>query len=221
MNLSRIEYYFSDFLSLMENEEDKRELKLLNVGLYRAENGKNYPYKGLRDGHTVKIPNNIWFIGTANRDESTFDISDKVYDRAHTMNFTKRASKPQMFGTPIEQRYLSVGAFSELLKKAENTLRFDIDNYPLIKKVEALLEPYNISFGNRIANQIESFVSIYCSCFTNPEGVLKDAVEKILLSKVVCKLEFKSVENKEQLAAEFEKLELHRCSEFILKLNED
>ena len=221
MNLSRIEYYFSDFLSLMENEEDKRELKLLNVGLYRAENGKNYPYKGLRDGHTVKIPNNIWFIGTANRDESTFDISDKVYDRAHTMNFNKRASKPQMFGTPIEQRYLSVGAFSELLKKAENTLRFDIDNYPLIKKVEALLEPYNISFGNRIANQIESFVSIYCSCFTNPEGVLKDAVEKILLSKVVCKLEFKSVENKEQLAAEFEKLELHRCSEFILKLNED
>ena len=45
MNLSRIEYYFSDFLSLMENEPDKREIKLVNVGLFN-ENGE---YKGLID----------------------------------------------------------------------------------------------------------------------------------------------------------------------------
>lgn len=221
MNLSRIEYYFSDFLSLMENEEDKREIKLLNVGLHRTENGYAVGYAGLEDGHTVKIPANIWFIGTANRDESTFEISDKVYDRAHTMNFNKRAAKPLAYGDPIPQRYVSAKAFIELIEKAKASVRFDIDNYPLIREVEALLEPYNISFGNRIAKQIETFVSIYCSCFPAPETVAFDAVEKILLSKVVSKLEFKSVENKAQLAAEFEKRKLHRCSEFILKLNED
>ena len=48
---------------------------------------------GLSEGTTIKIPANIWFIGTANRDESTFEISDKVYDRAHTMNFNKRAKR--------------------------------------------------------------------------------------------------------------------------------
>ncbi len=221
MNLSRIEYYFSDFLSLMENEEDKREIKLLNVGLYRTEDGNAYTYSGLDDGHTIKIPNNIWFIGTANRDESTFEISDKVYDRAHTMNFNKRAAKPLAYGAPIPQRYISVDAFMQLLEKAKSSVRFDIDNYPLIREVEALLAPYNISFGNRIAKQMETFVSIYCSCFASADSVVADAVEKILLSKVVSKLEFKSVENKAQLAAEFEKRNLHRCSEFILKLNED
>ncbi len=221
MNLSRIEYYFSDFLSLMENEEDKREIKLLNMALNRRESGKTVDYLCLSDGHTLKIPNNIWFIGTANRDESTFEISDKVYDRAHTMNFNKRAPKPLAFGQPIPQRFISVAEFSKLLQNAKTTINFDIDNYPLIKEVEALLAPYNISFGNRIANQIESFVRIYCSCFMNPEIVLPEAVEKILLSKVVSKLEFKSIENKVELAAEFEKRKLLRCSEFILKLNED
>ncbi len=221
MNLSRIEYYFSDFLSLMENEEDKREIKLLNVNLRRTENGQVVPYYGLFEGHTIKMPQNVWFVGTANRDESTFEISDKVYDRAHTMNFNKRAAKPLAYGEPIPQRYLTVSAFNAILENAKTAVRFNIDRYPLIKEVEALLEPYNISFGNRIANQIETFVSIYCSCFADPDSVLKDAVEKILLSKVVSKLEFKSVENKTQLAARFDKLGLKRCSEFILKLNED
>ena len=84
-----------------------------------------------------------------------------------------------------------------------------------------LLEPYNISFGNRIAMQMESFVNVSCSCFSASDAIIHDAVEKILLSKVVSKLELKSVPNKEELAAEFDKLNLHKCSEFILKLNED
>ncbi len=221
MNLSRVEYYFSDFLSLMENEEHKREIKLLNVPLKRVEDNEEVEYLCLSEGHTLKVPNNIWFIGTANRDESTFEISDKVYDRAHTMNFNKRAPKPLTYGQPIPQSFVSVNEFAVMLEKAKAAVKFNIDEYPLIKEVEALLAPYNISFGNRIANQIESFVSVYCSCFINPETVLHDAVEKILLSKVVSKLEFKSVENKVELAAEFEKLRLLRCSDFILKLNED
>ena len=221
MNLSRIEYYFSDFLSLMENEEDKRELRLLNVGLYRNLEGTRTPYRGLTDGHNLKIPSNVWFIGTANRDESTFEISDKVYDRAHTMNFNKRAAKITFYNQPIPQRYLPVAQLSRLFAEAKSAINFNIDTYPVIAEVEKLLAPYNISFGNRIAMQIENFVSVYCACFTATEAVVHAAVESILLSKVVAKLELKSVENKEGLAAEFEKLNLHRCSEFILKLNED
>lgn len=221
MNLSRIEYYFSDFLSLMENEADKRELKLLNVGLFRKKDGKRYPYYGLTDGHTIKIPGNVWFVGTANRDESTFEISDKVYDRAHTMNFNKRAPKVVTVHEPLPQRYLSVSELNRLLEEARRNVSFDIDTCPVIRQVEELLAPYNISFGNRIANQIESFVRIYAACFTPTEAVINEAVETILLSKVVSKLEFKSVENKSMLAADFERLGLHRCSDFVLRLNED
>ncbi len=221
MNLSRIEYYFSDFLSLMENEEDKRAIKLLNVGLFRTEEDELYPYSALTDGHTIEIPNNIWFIGTANRDESTFEISDKVYDRAHTMNFNKRAPKVVSFQQPISQQYISTNTFISLLDEAKQKVRFDINSNPLVKEVETLLAPYNISFGNRIANQIEAFVSIYCACFEPSQAVENEALERILLSKIVSKLEFKSIENKEQLALEFQKRNLKKCSEFILKLNED
>ncbi len=221
MNLSRIEYYFSDFLSLMENEPDKRELKLLNVGLYRTVEGKRFAYRGLTEGHTLKIPANVWFIGTANRDESTFEISDKVYDRAHTMNFNKRAAKVLLYNEPLSPQYLPADELIKLFDEAKRAVPFNIDAYPVIGEVEKLLAPYNISFGNRIAMQIESFVSIYCSCFSATDAVIHTAVETILLSKVVSKLELKSVPNKEELAAEFDKLNLHKCSEFILKLNED
>lgn len=221
MNLSRVEYYFSDFLSLMENEEDKREIKLLSVGLYRTEEGERIPYAGLTDGHTIHIPRNIWFIGTANRDESTFEISDKVYDRAHTMNFNKRAPKAIPNGTPLDRRFISADLLLALLEEARQTPAINIDSDPTIKAVEELLAPYNISFGNRIANQIESFVSVYSACFPKSKQAKQDALERILLSKVVCKLEFKSVENKQLLAAEFARRGLQKCAEFIRRLSED
>ncbi len=221
MNLSRIEYYFSDFLSLMENEPDKRAIKLLNVGLFKTRNGERYAYKSLQKGHTLQVLPNVWFIGTANRDESTFEISDKVYDRAHTMNFNKRAKKAVCYNEELPQKFLSVTKFNELLSEAKSRLDFNVESYPVIAEVEKLLAPYNISFGNRIAMQIESFVSIYCACFTQTEEVIHDAVERILLSKVVAKLELKSVEDKAELAQAFADLGLARCSEFISKLNED
>lgn len=217
MNLSRIEYYFSDFLSLMENEANKREIKLVNVKLYN-ENGE---YKGLSDGHTLKIPNNVWFVGTANRDESTYDISDKVYDRAYTMNFDKRASKAQAFGTPLNPRFLPANELNRLFEEAKERRSFNLDQYPVIAQVEKLLAPYNISFGNRIALQIENFVKIYASCFNNYESAVYEGLETILLSKVVRKLELKSIDDKDSLAEEFANLNLHKCSKFIMNLKED
>lgn len=221
MNLSRIEYYFSDFLSLMEHEEHLRSIKLLNVKLFRTVDGNINEYYGLTEGHTIAIPTNVWFIGTANRDESTFEISDKVYDRAQTMNFNKRAPKIHSFTEPIDQRYVCYDMLSKLFTDAKNTFSFEVEDNEIIIQAEKLLQPYNISFGNRILRQMEDFVKIYCSCFGDERAVLNEAVEKILLSKVVSKLETKIVENKEELASSFDKLGLTACSAFIRKLNED
>ena len=221
MNLSRIEYYFSDFLSLMENEESRRAIKLLNVKLSRTENGQRIEYDGLKDGHTIKIPTNIWFIGTANRDESTFEISDKVYDRAQTMNFDKRAPKISSFSEPLEARFISYDMLLKLFDEAKESYQFDAEDNRFIQEAERLLAPYNISFGNRILRQIEAFVKVYCACFGDQAAVEDSAVEKILLSKVVRKLENKVVENKEKLATEFDNAGLKVCGAFIRKLNED
>lgn len=220
MNLSRIEYYFSDFLSLMENEPGKREIRLVNVKLKKNDLDQT-KYYGLEEGHTLRIPNNVWFIGTANRDESTYDISDKVYDRANTMNFDKRAKKTEYFSEPLDNQYLSPAVLLELFEKAKSEINFTIDNNSVIEEVEKILEPYNISFGNRIALQIETFVKIYSSCFELVEQAKNDALEIILLSKVVRKLELKNIEDKEELAAKFANLNLFRCSNFIQSLKED
>ena len=220
MNLSRIEYYFSDFLSLMENEEGQREIKLININLTRKENGEEEEYLKLDQGNTLKVPSNVWFIGTANRDESTFVISDKVYDRAHTMNFTKRAPKVRNYSNPILRQYYDHETIQKLFNTAKEQGNFDAESSEIIRSVEVLLAPFNISFGNRILNQIEDFVNIYKACFPN-EDVESEAIEKILLSKVVAKLEVKTIDDKEKLEKDFEKLNLHQCVDFIKRLDNE
>lgn len=220
MNLSRIEYYFSDFLSLMENEENQRNIKLVNIKLTKIERENDVEYLALENGNTLKVPANVWFIGTANRDESTFVISDKVYDRAHTMNFTKRAAKVRNYSEPMPQKYYDYAQLNKLFTEAKKNGDFDAERNQLIKNVEALLAPFNISFGNRILKQIEDFVNIYKACFKN-ENVENEAIEKILLSKVVAKLEVKAIDDKEKLEMEFEKLKLNQCVDFIRRLDNE
>jgi hypothetical protein len=68
--------------------------------------------------------------------------------------------------------------------------------------------------------QIEDFVNIYKECFPGWD-VESQAVEEILLSKVVSKLEVKTIDDKDELVKEFEALNLMKCAQFIAKLNED
>jgi hypothetical protein len=219
MNLSRIEYYFSDFLSIMENRENMRHIKLFDIQLY-PHNDERGEYLGLRDGHTIDIPTNVWFIGTANRDESTFEISDKVYDRAQTINFDKRASKiyvPEQVNYP--KKFVSYNQLRKLFDETKK-VGFDAENYEIIKKVEVLLKPYNISFGNRILKQIEDFVNAYVSCSEielngDYNRYVQEAVDCIMFSKVVRKLELKQVMDIDILIEEFEKLGLIKCVDFL------
>ncbi len=73
MNLSHVERYFADFLSVMESKE---EIPLYAEGLM----GNGVPSK-------LKIPSNLFIIGTVNIDETTNMFSPKVLDRANTIEF--------------------------------------------------------------------------------------------------------------------------------------
>ena len=76
-----------------------------------------------------------------------------------------------------------------MLEDAINSSNFDLESVGYIKDVEEILRPFNISFGNRIMNQIEAYVKIYSACFNNSSDATVEALEDILLSKVVAKLE--------------------------------
>ena len=84
MNIARVEYYFAEFLSLMELPDT--EERYLDVVTDKREKDP----KGLKGGR-IKLPKNMWFIGTANNDDSTFAISDKVYDRAMMLNLDEKS----------------------------------------------------------------------------------------------------------------------------------
>jgi len=225
MNLSRIEYYFSDFLSLMESRENARFIKLFDVQLYPDIDDRT-DYLCLRDGHTIDIPANVWFVGTANRDESTFEISDKVYDRAQTMNFDKRAPKVNVVDPGnYPQKFVSYTQLRGLFETASRAMAFDAENCDAIKKVERLLRPYKITFGNRILNQIEEFVKAYVACSeiqtrADRGRFIDEAIDCIVFSKVVRKLELKQVTDIDALIEEFSHLKLPKCEEFLRSLTE-
>jgi 5-methylcytosine-specific restriction endonuclease McrBC GTP-binding regulatory subunit McrB len=73
-NLARIEYYFGDFLSIMETRE-------LRNGAYTTLPLAFAP----GSAHEKPIPDNLFIVGTVNVDESTHGLSRKVLDRANTI----------------------------------------------------------------------------------------------------------------------------------------
>ncbi len=83
MNLSHVERYFADFLSVMESNDS---LKLYS-GALRSNNGHDIPEK-------IYWPKNLFIVGTVNIDESTYMFSPKVLDRANVIEF--RVSHDEM-----------------------------------------------------------------------------------------------------------------------------
>ena len=122
MNLARVEHYFSQFLSVMEQEENKRYLRLYNDEYAtRIYNQNIFP-------PTVRIGSNVMFVGTVNLDESTYQFSDKVLDRANVINLKMRSY------VEVIQENEQLKANSSLPKSTDIT--FDLDTYNSFKKKE-------------------------------------------------------------------------------------
>ncbi len=177
MNIARVEYYFADFLSLLELP-DRKDRRLEVVSDVRA----NDPVR-LKEGK-LTIPDNVWFIGTANNDDSTFAISDKVYDRAMIINLDKKAEPftPEV----VESCPVSYAHFRSEVNRA-------LEEYSLTRRTrrklqeldEYMIEHFHITFGNRIKKQIAQYVPLYIAC----GGEELDALDDIFTKKVLRKLE--------------------------------
>lgn len=85
MNLAHVEYYFSQFLSALEEENpaDRRIYLFSKTTLDRL----NAQGKAVDIDRIALVPGNLLFTGTINVDETTQPISDKVIDRANTIEF--------------------------------------------------------------------------------------------------------------------------------------
>lgn len=180
MNIARVEYYFAEFLSLLELPNAQERLLTVVSDVWdddpmQLENG------------CIKLPPNMWFIGTANNDDSTFAISDKVYDRAMIMNLDMKAEPfvaPKTGNTRI-----SAAQFDKLAEQAMREYEVTARNLHRIEELDKyLIEHFQITFGNRIMKQIKSYIPVYVAC----GGDELEALDDILAKKVLRKLEMQN-----------------------------
>lgn len=173
MNLARIEYYFAEFLSVMEMP-DVHEWKIDLVPASEPSDPK------LLINGKLFINQNTWFIGTANKDDSTFTITDKVYDRATPIVINNKAELIDCDYTNNVQ--MTFDYLDELFKKAQAEITMSTKVMDSFKKADEYIQQnFKIAFGNRIMKQIKLFVPVYVACgFTEVQGLDYMLANKIL-----------------------------------------
>jgi len=198
MNLARVEYYFAEILSTLEMPDPDEWLVDVVPDTWATDP------KNLQEGK-VKIYTNTWFVGTANNDDSTFTITDKVYDRAVTIQINTK-------GTPFEcedsaPMQIDSAYLAALFAQAKAAYPVSEDT---LQKLDALdyyvIENFRLAFGNRILKQIKDFVPVFVACGGTEIGGL----DYMLTYKIFKKFEGLNVafmkDNMKKLIAHLEKV---------------
>ena len=181
MNLSHVERYFADFLSGMESKE---AISLYKGNDRKDENGRPIPKE-------IKLPPNLFMVGTVNIDETTYMFSPKVLDRANTIEF--RVDKNDLmafFDAPNEEPIFAIdGTGTTFSKEFMEFVAKETDsptNYQeqLLGFFKAL-QPIGAEFGYRTANEMNRLMAqLEGLGLENNEHALDVAVMQKLLPKL-------------------------------------
>ncbi|MBE0700898.1 MAG: hypothetical protein IH571_04350, partial [Acholeplasmataceae bacterium] len=177
MNLARVEYYFAELLSLLE-VPDLDEWKIDIVPDTQPGDPKN-----LINGK-ILLPQNVWFVGTANKDDSTFTITDKVYDRATPIEINAKAAF--IDAPPTEGVTFNFDYIQDLFSKAEKDHTMSRKALDNLEKLDTFItKSFKVTFGNRIMKQVRSFVPVYVAC----GGSEYEALDYMVARKILRKFE--------------------------------
>ncbi|RAN91192.1 restriction endonuclease [Bacillus sp. SRB_28] len=150
MNLARVEYYFSDFLSVIESRKWKDGKIITSPVLPESITNKH-----------ITIPSNVYIIGTVNMDETTHPLSKKVLDRANTIEFNTVNLDYFNFLMDIEEKEAEIVSnrslateylhLKECFKENEDLVR-NISN--ILIEINKTLESVGAQVGYRIRDEI-------------------------------------------------------------------
>lgn len=255
MNLARIEYYFSDFLAILQEPDhekwlielvssDMRTLPMELPDSVKAKMQKEDPSiysiwekiersrqgdlkaetsdedkerltvyldklgqltgaKDLIDGRKIRVTDNIWFVGTANRDESTFEISDKVYDRAQVVSLNQKGKSEGKY-EPTHQKYISVSDLEKLFNDAirDNSIEAEVEERLEMLDL-ILMDKFDVSFGNRIVTQTINFAAVFVAAGGRLEDALDYQISTKILRKVISSDDEDALRELEEAMAEY------------------
>lgn len=179
-NIARVEYYFADFLSILEYPLYEQMVKVMQLP-----HGFVAPTQ-LQDG-LLRIEPNTFFVCTANKDDSTYSISDKVYDRAIILDFDDQ-NEPFEAKALVKQIPIGFDELQSLYRnaKAVKTNQMNKDDLAKFKTLtDFVLAELDLAIGNRIMNQLQNFVPVYVAA----GGTKEEAIDFMFTRKVLAKVE--------------------------------
>lgn len=202
MNLSKIEYYLSDVLSILEarlpHPETGQIITKEKIMLHSASSSDDYiatddeyfdsiPAK-------VSIPLNFYITGTINIDETTYTPSPKVLDRANVIEFNEVDLNKYFNNVETEDAStLVLHSVPDFTKPVVTSQKVSAAVPESIKEeiihINSILEKYNLHFGYRIASEISLYVSHVLKYVVNPEeDILNKALDYQITQKILPKI---------------------------------
>lgn len=215
MNLARVEYYFSDILSLIETRKRKKSIKtdkLLRDEIF----GDDEIAK--KDFADLYIPENLYIIGTVNMDETTFPFSKKVLDRGNTIEFNH---VDLSLGIDILDQIEEVKAISMnnkilcsqylKLKDCLNYREIIEETVAILEKMNDILEEVGLHFGYRVRDEI-----IFYIIYAVNEGLMlfNQAIDYGIIQKILPRIQGSNQKIKEILIELYKYLSDDRSKEY-------
>lgn len=191
MNLSHVERYFADILSAIESGE---EIPLYE-GDERTIDGGAVPRK-------LRLPENLFFVGTVNVDETTYMFSPKVLDRANVIEFRLEPDGLQSFlSSPKAPRLEEldgkgaafgsgfVEAAADKGREVPSAVKDSYEQEMLL--FFNLLREHNAEFGYRTSYESARFIHFYNQLGGYPDGNVdwfNSAMDAVVVQKFLPKL---------------------------------
>ena len=200
MNLARVEYYFSDFLSKLETRRNKRTYLELEAGSLKL----------TEEQKQVLIPDEFLFVGTMNEDETTQSLSDKVLDRANVLTFGRppdlklrggKQTKP-----PIPKEYLPWNNFQEWIKEPNSNLILIERVKEYVDRANDIMEALGRPFAHRVYQAFAKYVINYPNA-DRDDAIANQAIADQFGQKLLPKLRGVMVEES-KVKEELNKLEI-------------
>ncbi|MDZ8119985.1 hypothetical protein [Pontiella agarivorans] len=188
MNLARVEYYFSEFLSKLEIRRDVDPAKLTDRQKVEIALEMGHGSKGI-DEVRLYPDRNILFVGTMNEDESTQNLSDKVLDRSCVLRFGKpkqlqtNQAKGSAFSAAGPDGMLPRDTWMKWTDLGDNTP--SVYTVDVIEQLNDVLNMTGKPFAHRVGKAIGNYVLSYPDWISGREKIaLADQVEQRILPKL-------------------------------------
>ena len=206
MNLARVEYYLSDFLSVIETREFQGD-KIVTDPLVKAE-FYGHDDAARKTYGPVFFPENLYVVGTVNMDETTFPFSRKVLDRANTIEFNYVDLVPDFIGTVESNRLLEKNSFLKseylMLAQCSEDEQETVREYCMqLEKINRILQTANAHVGYRVRDEI---------CFyllnNRSAGLMTDdqALDYEIMQKILPRIQGSSASLKDMLCRLFKEI---------------